>query len=163
MERSTDWVRRAGQYRVLTGKRDLDCPLSESERLYLAALEFHFRRDEDRRRLPFAQREQLRAPIAVPVRLGDFPGTAQDISGDGIYVVTAARLALGTRTVVSISGEPPLFDEDQDCDGTVEEWQFSAEVVRTDGTGLGLRFVGIPVALRIWHRRTYVADLRYAA
>jgi hypothetical protein len=162
-ESSMDWVRRAGDYRVLVGKRDgLGYPLEEPERARLEELERFFSHDANRRRLPWVQREQIRAPISIVVQFGDVEGRAQDISGDGIYVVTSAPLALGARTVVRVSEEPVVTDDD-DSDGTFEEWQFGAEVVRVDGAGMGLRFVGIPLALRISHRRAAGAPVRHAA
>ena len=162
-ESSMDWVRRAGSYRVLIGKRDgLGCPLGEAEETRLAELERFFTQDANRRRMPWVQREQIRAPISIVVQFGDAEGRAQDISGGGMYVVTSAPLAVGTRTVVRVTEEPVVTD-DEDSDGTFEEWQFGAEVVRVDGAGMGLRFVGIPVALRISHRRSAASPVRHAA
>src|SRR6185312_15637448 len=89
---SMDWVRRAGDYRVLVGKRDrLGYLLGEVERARLDELERFFVQDANRRRAPWASREQIRAPIAVVVQVGEAAGQARDISGDGIFVVTDAR------------------------------------------------------------------------
>ena len=39
-----------------------------------------------------------------------------------------------------------------DAEAPYEQWEFGAEVVRLDASGMGLRFVGIPLVLRITHR-----------
>ncbi len=146
-----DWVRRAGDYRVLVGKRDrLGYPLGELERARLDELERFFVQDANRRRAPWASREQIRAPISVVVQVGDWSGEARDISGDGIYVATQAPLPIGARTVVRVTDES--YQDGEDAQAPYEQWEFGAEVVRLDGAGMGLRFVGIPLALRITHR-----------
>ncbi|HEY2743903.1 MAG TPA: PilZ domain-containing protein [Polyangia bacterium] len=146
-----DWVRRAGDYRVLVGKRDrLGYLLGEVERARLEELERFFMQDANRRREPWASREQIRAPISVVVQIGDWPGEARDISGDGIFVVTAAPLPIGARTVVRVTDEPAL--DDDGARPPYEQWEFAAEVVRLEAAGVGLRFVGIPLTLRITHR-----------
>lgn len=151
-ESSMDWVRRAGDYRVLVGKRDrLGYLLGEVERARLDELERFFMQDANRRRAPWASREQIRAPISVVVQLGDSTAQARDISGDGIFVVTDARLPIGARTVVRVADEPPTGD-DIDAEAPYDQWEFAAEVVRLDAEGMGLRFVGIPLVLRITHR-----------
>jgi hypothetical protein len=140
-ESSMDWVRRAGDYRVLVGKRDrLGYPLGQIEQARLDELERFFTQDANRRRAPWASREQIRASITAVVQFGDAVGHARDISSDGIYVITGAPLALGARTVVRVTEH-------------AEEWQFGAEVVRLDDAGMGLRFVGIPLVLRLSHRQ----------
>lgn len=147
-----DWVRRAGHYRVLVGKRDrLGYPLGEVERARLDELERFFSHDANRRRVPWASREQIRAPVSIVVQFGDWTGQARDISGDGMYVVTQAPLAIGDRTVVRVVDEGP-HDGDDDAEAPYEQWEFGAEVVRLDAEGVGLRFVGIPLVLRITHR-----------
>ena len=163
-ESSMDWVRRAGDYRVLVGKRDrLGFPLGEVERARLDELERFFTQDANRRRVPWASREQIRAPISVVVELGDATGQARDISGDGIFVVTDVRLPIGARTVVRVADEPALSD-DIDAEAPYDQWEFAAEVVRLDADGMGLRFVGIPLVLRITHRtRPDSAPLRLHA
>ena len=154
MESSMDWVRRAGDYRVLVGKRDrLGYPLGQIEQARLDELERFFMQDANRRRAPWASREQIRAPISLVVKFDDFVGYARDISADGIYVVTTAPLPLGARTVVRVTDEPSIAhhaDEDE-AELPYEQWQFGAEVVRLDAAGMGLRFIGIPLALRITH------------
>jgi len=149
-----DWVRRAGDYRVLVGKRDrLGYPLGEIERARLNELERFFTQDANRRRLPWASREQIRAPISIVVQFGDWSGEARDISGEGMYVVTQAPLAIGERTVVRVTDAPAQGDADDfDALPPYEQWEFGAEVVRLDAGGMGLRFVGIPLVLRITHR-----------
>ncbi len=160
-----DWVRRAGDYRVLVGKRDrLGYPLGEVERARLDELERFFTQDANRRRAPWASREQIRAPISVIVQFGDVTGQARDISGDGIFVVTDAPLPIGARTVVRVADEPATAGDDLDAEAPYDQWEFGAEVVRLDAGGMGLRFVGIPLVLRITHRhRDEVAPLRMHA
>ena len=146
-----DWVKRAGDYRVLVGKRDsLGYPLGQVEQARLDELERFFAGDANRRRAPWASREQIRAPINVVVQIGDFTGQARDISGDGMFVVTDAPLYIGARTVVRVTDEPTP-DEDG-AEPPYEQWEFAVEVVRLDANGVGLRFVGIPLTLRITHR-----------
>src|SRR6478609_9686329 len=98
---SIEWVRRAGDYRVLTGKRDrLGYSLGELEQARLAELERFFVQDANRRRMPWVTRENIRAPISIIVQFGDAVGRAQDISPEGMYVVTTAPLYIGARTVI---------------------------------------------------------------
>jgi hypothetical protein len=160
-ESSMDWVRRAGDYRVLVGKRDrLGYTLADAERARLDELERFFVQDANRRRAPWASREQIRAPISVVVQFGDWVGQARDISGDGMYIETQAPLAIGQRTVIRVTGgtvRDPDGDkleglDEVEAEAPYEQWEFGAEVVRLDGSGMGLRFVGIPLALRITHR-----------
>lgn len=163
-ESSMDWVRRAGDYRVLVGKRDrLGYPLGEVEQARLDELERFFTHDANRRRAPWAHREQIRAPISIVVQFGDAVGRARDISADGVYVVTTRPLHVGAHTVLRVNEEPYVergVDEDE---GPYEQWQFGAEVVRLDKAGMGLRFVGIPLALRISHRTSHDPQVRHAA
>ena len=153
-ESSMDWVRRAGDYRVLVGKRDrLGYPLGQLEQARLDELARFFMQDANRRRAPWASREQIRAPISVIVEFGDWTGFARDISADGMYIVTDAPLPIGARMVVRVTDESCIEHPDEDAvEGPCEQWQFGAEVVRLDAHGIGLRFVGIPLALRITHR-----------
>lgn len=147
-----DWVRRAGDYRVLVGKRDrLGYPLGEVERARLDELERFFVQDANRRRAPWASREQIRAPISIVVQFGDWIGQARDISGDGMYIVTQAPLSIGQRTVVRVAADDASSADDDEA--PFDQWEFGAEVVRLDAEGMGLRFVGIPLVLRITHRR----------
>ena len=76
----------------------------------------------------------------TPTRLG----LARDISGHGLFVETRQPLRVGERTVVRVLDKH-----------TGDEWRFGAEVVRLEGGergGMGLRFVGIPVSMRVGHR-----------
>ena len=142
---SMDWIRRASEYRTLTGKRDqLGFPLGAVEAARLGELERFFEESMHPARLIWNQREQQRVPISVVVMFGQNDigrGRARDISGDGLYVETDAPLPVGTRTVVAVMDRM-----------TAEEWRFGAEVVRLESGGMGLRFVGIPVSLRVGHR-----------
>jgi hypothetical protein len=167
IESSMEWVRRAGDYRVLVGKRDrLGYPLGEVEQARLVELERFFMQDANRRRMPWATREQIRAPISIVVQFGDAVGRAQDISPDGMYVVTTAPLYVGARTVIRVNEEPYVIRETDgdDADETpYEQWQFGAEVVRLDAAGMGVRFVGIPLALRIVHKHPADTPIQHAA
>jgi hypothetical protein len=150
---SMEWVRRAGDYRVLVGKRDrLGQPLAAEDEARLAELSRFFMQDANRRRLPWAHREQIRASISIVVQFENSVGEARDISPEGIFVVTERPLAVGTRTVIRVSDGPVVHAND-DVDATYDEWQFAAEVVRVEGGGMGLRFDGIPLSLRISGRR----------
>jgi hypothetical protein len=155
-----EWIRRAADYRVLVGKRDsLGFPLVARELERLEELERFFGRDANRRRNPWADREQLRAPARLVVQFGDAVGFLRDLSGHGMFVETTRPLAPGQKTVVRVNeamqrgldGFP--FDPDEEP-ATVDEWRFVAEVVRVDINGMGLRLVGIPLQLRITHHGT---------
>lgn len=156
-----DWVRRAGDYRVLVGKRDrLGYPLGELEQARLDELARFFAQDANRRRAPWASREQIRAPISLVVQFDDCTGFARDISAEGMYVATATPLPVGARTVVRLTDDRTVSaDDDDEAELPHEQWQFGAEVVRVDAGGMGLRFVGIPLSLRITHRAREVAPL----
>jgi PilZ domain len=154
-ESSMEWVRRAGDYRVLVGKRDrLGYLLGEVEQARLDELERFFTQDANRRRLPWATREHIRAPLSIIVQFGDVYGQARDISPEGIFVVTPTPLHIGARTVVTVTSAAEManVEDDDEVEGPSEQWRFGAEVVRLDRDGMGLRFVGIPLALRITHR-----------
>ena len=92
------------------------------------------------------------------MQFGDGTGQARDISGDGIFVVTTAPLPMGARTVVRVADEPALAGDDFDAQAPYDQWEFGAEVVRLDAGGMGLRFVGIPLILRITHRHREEAE-----
>jgi hypothetical protein len=88
-EMSMEWVRRAGDYRVLIGKRDrLGYALGAVEQARLDELSRFFANDANRRRLPWAHREQIRAPISMIVQFGSAVGQARDISPQGMFVAT---------------------------------------------------------------------------
>jgi hypothetical protein len=157
---SMDWIRRAAEYRNLTGKRDLlgyalDAP--EAERL--AALELFFHECGEDDRPAFEVREQIRASISLLVTYaapdGTGVGEARDVSGDGMFIDTRAPLPIGAHTVVRVI----------DRIGG-DEWRFSAEVIRlTPGpnAGMGVRFLGIPLQLRLGHRQPHKTLLQPAA
>ena len=144
---SMEWVKRASEYRTLRGKRDLlGSPLGALEAARLDELERFFQENLHPSRMVFNQREQQRIGISIVVtfsgRDGNGRGRARDVSGDGLYVETETSLPVGSRTVVSVMDRT-----------TQEEWQFSAEVVRIESSGMGLKFLGIPLSLRVGHRR----------
>jgi hypothetical protein len=152
-ESSLEWVRRAAEYRVLLGKRDrLGYVLADDEQARIDELTRQFTHDANRRRLPWKHREQIRLPIDVEVDVAGGGGQARNISADGMFVATDLVLPVGARVVVRIS-EAPAEDDDGGVVATYRQWQFGAEVVRRDDAGLGLRFVGIPLALSIAYRR----------
>jgi hypothetical protein len=143
---SMEWIRRASEYRTLTGKRDqLGFSLGEAELARLAELEEFFLETIHPARATYTQRDQGRVPVSLVVtfsgRDGNGKGRARDISGQGLYVETPEPLPVGAHTVVAMSDRE-----------TQEEWHFSAEVVRISERGMGLRFLGIPLALRVGHR-----------
>jgi hypothetical protein len=154
---SMEWVRRAGDFRVLVGKRDgLGQALGQDEEARLAELSRLFLTEEEARgRLPWAYRDKVRAAVAIAVEVDGSAGEARDISPDGVYVVTERPLPVGSQTVVRVSDAPQVHDN-EDVDATYEQWQFAAEVVRVEGGGMGMRFVGIPLALRIANRHPEV-------
>ena len=144
---SMEWIKRASEYRTLRGKRDLlGYPLGVVEAARLGELERFFQENLHPSRMVFTQREQQRIGISIVVtfsgRDGTGRGRARDVSGDGLYVETDQTLPVGTRTMVSVMDRT-----------TSEEWQFSAEVVRIGTSGMGLKFLGIPLSLRVGHRR----------
>jgi hypothetical protein len=156
---SMEWIRRACDYRTLTGKRDeLGFPLGSVEATRLAELEQFFLETLHPARATYWQRDQGRVPISVVVSFGPCggkKGRARDISGEGLFVETSEPLPVGTRTVVSVLDR-----------ATAEEWRFGAEVVRLSSgarRGMGLRLVGIPLALRVGHRSSPVRPVRRAA
>jgi hypothetical protein len=155
-----EWIKRASEYRTLMGKRDLlGYPLGAVEAARLGELEHFFAENLQPHRLVFTLRDQQRIPISIVVTFSGRNGTARgracDISGDGLYVETVDQLPVGSRTVVCVMDTT-----------TQEEWQFSAEVVRIATDGMGLKFLGIPLQLRVGHRRPPVVrrpTLRKAA
>ena len=141
-----EWITRVGEYRTLRGKRDqLGCALGRSEAARLAELERFFAACADPHRIPFVQRDQLRAAISlfVTFRTGEenCDGEARDVSGDGMFIATPRPLAPGAQTTIRVIDRY-----------TGEEWRFAAEVVRAESHGMGLRLLGIPLALRLGHR-----------
>ncbi len=144
---SMEWIKKASEYRTLTGKRDLlGYPLGAVEGARLEELDRFFVESLHPQREVFNQRDQQRIRISIVVtfsgRNGTGRGRARDISGDGLFVETEEPLPVGSRTVVSVMDRT-----------SSEEWQFSAEVVRIESAGMGLKFLGIPLSLRVGHRR----------
>jgi hypothetical protein len=134
-------------------------PLGAVEGARLDELERFFQESLHPSRMVFNQRDQQRIGISIVVtfsgRDGTGRGRARDISGDGLYVETEEGLPIGAKTVVSVMDRT-----------SSEEWQFSAEVVRIESSGMGLKFLGIPLQLRVGHRRPPVVrrpTLRKAA
>jgi hypothetical protein len=159
--RSMDWIRRAAELRTLVGKRDeLGYPLGPVESARLSELEHFFTACADPERAPYVQREQIRRPVRIVVTFITRPGSmvsgeARDVSGQGMYVACHEPLMLGEATVVRVIDRM-----------SGDELRFAAEVVRVergDRPGMGLRFVGIPVALRVGHRPPPPAPQRKAA
>jgi hypothetical protein len=151
-----EWIKRAADYRVLTGKRDaLGFPLGDVEQAKLDELERFFGRDANRRRAPWSHREQLRTAARLVVQFGDnLVGFLRDLSGEGMFIETTAPLVPGERTVIRVNeamqrGLDGFAWDDEPL--SVEEFRFTAEVVRVDVNGMGLRLVGIPLQLRITH------------
>jgi hypothetical protein len=150
---SMEWIKRASEFRTLRGKRDdLGYVLQPIEVARLAELERFFLPDAAFERASFEGREQARVPVSVVVEFdrpsalgGVGGGHARDLSAMGVYVETVAPLPVGTRTVLRVRSQ---------AEGA--EWRFTAEVVRVRGGekhGMGLRFIGIPLSLRVGHRR----------
>jgi hypothetical protein len=147
---SMDFIHRVGEYRTLVGKRDqLGYPLGSLEQARLDELEAFFARQVDPDRLPYASRERAREAISLVVTFssGSDPahGEARNVSPEGMFIATWDPPPIGTRTVVRVIDRT-----------TGEEWRFGAEVVRLAVGplgGIGLRFKGIPLRLRLGHRK----------
>jgi hypothetical protein len=147
-----EWVQSAGEWRTLAGKRELRGSLPADEQAKLDELQRFFREVADSHRFPFLQREQVRVAVEGIVTFASgAEGKLRDVSGEGAFVETAQPLAVGPRTVMRVI----------DC-WTGDEWRFAAEVVRTTRDGVGLKFVGIPLNLRLGHRSAPI-DTRRAA
>lgn len=143
---SFEQIQRVGELRTLRGRRDrLGCALAPGELARLNELDRFFRAVADPDRVPFAEREEARAPISLVVTflVGEqvVAGEACDVSPGGMFVATPAPLQPGLET------ELRVIDRFTGC-----EWRFRAEVVRGCVFGMGLRFIGIPLALRLGHR-----------
>jgi hypothetical protein len=147
---SMDWIRRAAEYRTLVGKRDqLGCPLGRLDRARLDELERFFLDCADDERPAWATREQIRARISLIVTYstpaGSLAGDARDLSADGMFIETVSPLPVGAHTIIRVIDRT-----------SADEWRFGAEVVRVapgPQGGMGLRFVGIPLELRLGHRQ----------
>ena len=150
--RSLEWVRSAAEYRMLAGKRELGCRLDDDDQRRHDELAGFFRANADPARAPFLAREMARKAISLIVTFLTGPrqeeinwGEACDISANGMYVSTDEPLDVGTPTIVRVIDR---FKGD--------EFRFPAEVVRVERkspSGMGVKFVGIPIALRVGHRR----------
>jgi hypothetical protein len=162
-KRAMSWFRRVAELRTLTGKRDLlGYPLAPIDSARLEELERFFFTTADPARSPFSQRGQRRHAILAVVSFQRGPrmaeGTARDLSADGVFVETRSPLPVGTRTVVRVLDR-----------STGDEWRFGGDVVRVehgDRPGMAVRFVGIPLSLRLGHRTALPSggeDLRSAA
>ena len=148
-----EWVRRAGEWRTLAGKRELCGTLNADEAARLRELEQFFDGcGAESDGLPYQQREQSRAAVELVVTFASGgEGTLRDLSGTGAFVETTLELTVGARMVMRVI----------DC-WTGDEWRFGAEVVRVAANGVGLKLVGIPLSLRLGHR-SHPADTRRAA
>jgi len=138
-----EWVRRAGEWRTLAGKRELCGTLNAEETARLRELEQFFDGcGAENDALPYQQREQARVAVELIVTFASGgEGTLRDLSGTGVFVETTQALTVGARTVMRVI----------DC-WTGDEWRFGAEVVRVAQKGVGLKLVGIPLQLRLGHR-----------
>jgi hypothetical protein len=138
-----EWVRRVGEWRTLAGKRDqLRCGLRNDEQARLDELEHFFAGCADSDRMAFEQREHERTAVKLLVTFAaGGEGVLRDLSGEGAFVETAQPLTIGSRTVMRVIDR-----------FTGDEWRFAAEVVRIARRGVGLKFVGIPLELRLGHR-----------
>jgi hypothetical protein len=148
---SMDFIHRVGEYRTLVGKRDqLGYPLGSLEQARLDELEAFFAKQSEPTRLPFATREHDRARISLVVTFssGSDPewGEARDVSPEGMFIATFEPPELGTALVVRVIDRT-----------SGDEWRFGAEVVRLSVGpvgGIGVRFKGIPLKLRLGHRQS---------
>lgn len=145
-----DLMHCVGEYRTLVGKRDqLGYPLGSLEQARLDELEAFFAAQLDPERLPFDGRQRERTSISLVVTFssGSDPaaGEACDLSPEGMFIATWDRPQVGSDVVVRVIDR-----------ASGDEWRFGAEVVRLavgPVAGVGLRFKGIPLRLRLGHRR----------
>jgi hypothetical protein len=152
-QESMDFIHRVGEYRTLVGKRDqLGYPLGSLEQARLDELEAFFGALGQPRGLPFTTRERERARISLVVTFssGNDPvaGEARDVSPDGMFIRTFEPLPLGARAIIRVIDRT-----------SGDEWRFGAEVVRLavgPNGGIGIRFKGIPLQLRLGHRHPRV-------
>ncbi len=138
-------------YRTLLGKRDdLGMALATSDGARLVELESFFVRNARERAAPsISRRDQQRRPLklAAQVRASDgdfYDALLADISGTGAFIETPTPLPTGARTVLRVI--EPLSGR---------EWRIAAEVAWAQpDKGMGLRFVGIPLVLRVGLHRS---------
>jgi hypothetical protein len=155
-------IRHCVDYRTLRGKRDeLGLPLSPVDQELLDELESFFREHCGApESVPlFARREHVRRPVRLQIefRRGDGKSSdahLADLSGSGAFVETIEPLAPGQRTILRI------FDA-----AAGREWRMGAAVTWTRwGGGMGVKFVGIPLEVRLGHRTApSTRPLRHAA
>lgn len=142
------WIRRVAELRTLSAKRDiLGCDLGSEEAHRLEELETFFAEctDGGGEADPF-ERLGWRAPVTLLVTYTTDGGAVQtgllrDVSRDGAFLETEAPLPAGQPTTVRVIDRQ-----------TGDELRFTAGVVRAEEGGMALRFVGIPLALRLGHR-----------
>jgi hypothetical protein len=134
-------------YRTLRGKRDeLGLVLSPGDGARLDELERFFSERPDRDAPEYARRDHVRRPVRLIVeyRAADGAragGVVRDLSCEGVFLETLYPLAPGARTVLRV------FDR---AGGS--EWRLGASVVWVKRSrGMGLRFVGIPLDVRLGH------------
>ena len=152
-------IKHCVDYRTLQGKRDLlGLQLSDRDRELLEELDqFFSERALGPTDVPeFARRDYRRRAVRLAVEFrspdGSREGRMADLSGGGTFIETAAPLATGAETVVRV------FDR-----LAGREWRFGAEVAWVDARGMGLRFVGIPLEVRLGHRNRPKSPVRRAA
>ncbi len=155
-------VKHCVDYLALRGKRDdLGLSLSPGDRELLDELERFFleRAEHAPAGVPeWARRDHHRRDLKLAVRFTRADGSASDgrmvnLSGGGAFVETIEPLAAGQRTVLRIIDE-----------AAAREWRLGAAVAWVQhGGGMGLRFVGIPLEVRLGHRPHAKPPLRRAA
>lgn len=155
-------IKHCVDYLALRGKRDdLGLALSPADRELLDELEHFFleRADSAPAGVPeFARRDFHRRDLKLAVRFsrsdgGVTEGRIRNLSGGGAFVETIEPLAPGQRTVLRIIDE-----------AAAREWRLGAAVAWVQhGGGMGLRFVGIPLEVRLGHRPPARRPLRRAA
>jgi hypothetical protein len=145
-----DFIHRVGEYRTLVGKRDqLGYPLGSLEQARLDELESFFASCGEPHSLPFTSRDRERTRISLVVTFSSgvdpVAGEASDVSPDGMFIRTFEPLPLGARAIIRVIDRT-----------SGDEWRFGAEVVRLavgPAGGIGIRFKGIPLMLRLGHRK----------
>lgn len=152
-------VRHCMEYRTLSGKRDqLHLQLSERDRELLDELDHFFSEHAGAgpRGVPeFARRDFRRRPLRLEVEFRGEDGCARDgmignLSGGGLFIETDQPLVPGSETVLRIFGSQ-------------HELRFGASVAWVHAGGMGVRFVGIPLEVRLGHRGRPLRPIRRAA
>ncbi len=90
--------------------------------------------DSTERRM--SRRVAMRARVAVQLDGASRAARALDLSEGGLFLHTAADLALGTRVTLTLALAPPLA------------FEITGDAVREDPTrgGFGVKFVEVPVS-----------------